>query len=66
MANHIEMRKVKIITNDPNGGQPTEQESWEYRTRDILISLLGTSLGVWTDWTRIETITVDQNGVPIP
>lgn len=65
MASHIELRKVKIFTTDPNGGPVTEQESWEYRTKDILISVLGISLGSWTDWMRIETITVNQNGVPI-
>lgn len=66
MANHIELRKVITVT--PNGvGGETWVESWEYRTKDVVASVLGLIplASAWSAWTRIETVTVDQNGNPM-
>lgn len=67
MANHIELRKVIVLQQSPNGGQTTQTETWEYRTKDVLISILGVSLGTWSPWTPIEAVTIyeDENGNPL-
>ncbi len=68
MSNTLELRKVIVRTiPGTGGGTYTEQETWEYRARDVVIELLGVSLGGWSPWTRIEstTVVVDQNGNPL-
>lgn len=63
MANHIEFREVQRRVN--GDGMKTEETWWEYRTKDVLISLLGVSLGSWSDWQRVDITRVDQNGDPL-
>lgn len=58
MANHLELRKVIVKANTENG--TAERETWEYRTKDVVISILGVSLGAWSPWTRIESEVVWQ------
>lgn len=66
MANHIQIRKVIVKTPNPNGGE-SWVETWEYRTKDVVASVLGLiPLATnWDGWTRVETVTVDQNGDPM-
>lgn len=66
MANHIELRKVIVRTPNPNGGE-SWTETWEFRTKDITTAVLGLIplTSSFTAWTRIETVTVDQNGDPM-
>lgn len=63
MANHIEFREVQRRVN--GDGIKTEETWWEYRTKDIIISILGVELGSWTAWTKVDFIRVDQNGNPL-
>lgn len=67
MANHIEMRKLVIRTISP-GGNESWTETWQYRTKDIVASVLGLIplTSTWTPWTNIESVSVDQNGDPFP
>lgn len=58
MANHVEFRKVKYLHWGTPGSTPTEQEVLEYRAKDIIISLLGVSLGTWSNWTPIQDVTI--------
>lgn len=43
MANHIQLRRVITKANMEAGSG--EHETWEYRTKDVDISILGVSLG---------------------
>lgn len=65
MANHIEVRKVRILQANPNGGY-SERETWEYRTKDIVATVLGLIplASSFSSWTKVEEVTVfqDQNG----
>lgn len=67
MANNLEMRKVIIRTPNTVTGGESWTETWEYRTKDIVASVLGLiPLATnWSAWTRIEIVTVDQNGNPM-
>lgn len=58
MANHIRFRKVKYRIWGSPGSEPTEQEVLEYQAKDIIIGVLGVSLGTWSDWTPIQEVTV--------
>lgn len=64
MSNVIEFREVQRRTTN-GGGIHTVETWWEYRTKDVIIGVLGVSLGVWSDWERVDTIRVDQNGNPL-
>ena len=61
MSNTIELRKKITKYQGTPGSEPTIEETWQYRTKDIIIGVLGISLGVWTDWTDIEEVTVVVN-----
>lgn len=61
MANHIEFRKVRYLIWGTLGTNPTEQEVLEYRAKDIVISILGVSLGTWSEWAPIQDVTVVVN-----
>lgn len=64
-SNTIEFREVQRRTTNGQGVHTTETW-WEYRTRDTLISILGVvSLSAWSDWEKVDTIRVDQNGNPL-
>ena len=67
MANHIELRKVIIRTQNTVTGGESWTETWEYRTKDVVASVLGLIplASAWSAWTRVETVTVDQNGSPM-
>lgn len=65
MSNTIEFRQVIVKKNtDPGSG---ETITWEYRTKDTIISILGVSLSSWSDWTRVESVVIwqDDQGNPI-
>lgn len=67
MSNVIQLRRVITrIDNSSGGGGAgvTETESFEYKTRDVVINLLGVSLGTESDWLPISTVTVvkDRDG----
>ena len=64
MSNTIEFREVQKRVPS-NGGAYTEETWWEYRTKDTIISVLGVSLSAWSDWQKVDTIRVDQNGNPL-
>lgn len=66
MANNLEIRKVIVRTTNPQGGE-SWVETWEYRTKDIVAAVLGLIplSSTWSAWTRVESITVDQNGDPM-
>lgn len=68
MANNLEMRKVIVRYPNPYTGGEAWVETWEYRTKDIVSAILGLVpiSSTWSAWTRIETVTVDQNGDPMP
>lgn len=55
-ANHIEFRIVQTVA--PNGQVCGER--WQVRTKDIIIAVLGVSLGVWSDWQDINTLIVKE------
>lgn len=65
MSNTVEFRRVIEKKNMEAGSGETV--TWEYRTKDVIISILGISLSAWSDWTRVETVTVyqDDNGNPL-
>lgn len=67
MANHIQIRKVIVRTISP-GGNESWVETWEFRTKDVIASVLGLIplASTWSDWTRVEEVTVDQNGDLMP
>lgn len=54
--NLIEFRIVQTI--GPNG--QVTGERWQCRTKDIIIAVLGVSLGVWSDWQEINTLVVTE------
>lgn len=58
MSNTLELRKVIRTKNDEPGS--AKVETWEYRTKDVIISILGVDLSSWTAWTPIETVTVTE------
>jgi len=66
MANNLEIRKVIVRTPNSVGGE-TWVETWEYRTKDIVTAVLGLIplSSTWSAWTRVESVTVDQNGDPM-
>lgn len=49
-SNIIEFRVVQTLA--PNG--QVIGERWQCRTKDIIIAVLGVSLGVWSDWQDIN------------
>ena len=64
MSNVIEFREVQRRTSNGQGVS-TIETWWEYRTKDVIIAVLGVSLSSWSDWQRVDTIRVDQNGNPL-
>lgn len=65
MSNTIEFREVQRRIPS-NGGFYTSETWWEYRTKDTIISILGVvSISAWSDWEKVDTIRVDQNGDPL-
>lgn len=65
MANHLEIRKVTICQQNSVGGYSVV-ETWEYRTKDVVASVLGLIplASTWSLWTPVEDVMVykDQNG----
>lgn len=66
-SNTLEIRRVmqKEILAD---GNVSYFENLQYRTKDVIIGVLGVSLGVWSDWQsldRTDLIYVDENGTPM-
>lgn len=57
----VEFRQVEQRAN----GQ-TVTSWWEYRTREVLISVLGVSLSTWGPWQKVDTVRVDQSGQALP
>lgn len=55
-ANNIEFRIVQTLA--PNGQVCGER--WQVRTKDIIIAVLGVSLGVWSDWQDINVLVVKE------
>lgn len=61
MANEtVEFRQVERRVNGA-----TVETWWEYRTREVIIAVLGVSLSAWGAWDKVETVRVDQNGAPL-
>lgn len=46
-------------------GGASQEISWEYRVREVIISVLGVSLSTWGDWQKVEFTKVDQNNNPL-
>lgn len=67
MANHLEIRRVIVRTPNAQSGGESWVETWEYRTKDVVASVLGLIplASNWSPWTRVETVTVDQTGSPM-
>jgi len=55
-SNIIEFRIVQTLA--PNG--QVIGERWQCRTKDIIIAVLGISLGVWSDWQDINQVVVKE------
>lgn len=48
MANEtVQFREVHRRVNDA-----THEVYWEYRVREVIISILGVSLSTWSDWQK--------------
>lgn len=65
-SNTLEIRRV--MQREVVNGQTSYYENLQYRTKDTIISILGVSLGSWSDWQsleRIDLIYVDENGNPL-
>lgn len=55
-SNIIEFRIVQTVA--PNGQVCGER--WQVRTKDVVIAVLGVSLGVWSDWQDINVLVVQE------
>jgi hypothetical protein len=66
-SNTLEIRRVMQRDIDING-KISYFENLQYRTKDVVISILGVSLGSWSAWQsldRTDLIYVDENGNPV-
>lgn len=55
-SNLIEFRIVQTVA--PNG--QVVGERWQVRTKDIIIAVLGISLGTWSPWQEINVEVVKE------
>lgn len=55
-SNVIEFRVVQTVA--PNGQVCGER--WQVRTKDVVLAVLGVSLGVWSDWQDINVLVVRE------
>jgi len=65
-SNTLEIRRV--MQREVVNGQVSYFENLQYRTKDVVIDVLGVSLGSWSAWQsipRTDLIYVDENGVPL-
>lgn len=66
-SNTIQFRKV--MARETSNGNVSFNETFQVRTKDTIISILGIiSLGSWSDWVtlpRTDLIYVDENGNPL-
>lgn len=65
-SNTLEIRRV--MQREVSNGNVSYYENLQYRTKDIIIAVLGVSLGTWSDWQslqRVDLIYVDENGNPL-
>lgn len=58
-SNTIELRVVQQV----NSSGIVVAQKWQFRTKDTIISILGVTLGSWSDWMDIE---VDVVTVSVP
>lgn len=69
MANHIQFRWVEV-REATDGGYRTKQTKLQYRTKDVVASVLGLIplASAWSSWTDVTTdyVTLDDNGDPSP
>lgn len=67
-SNTLEIRRVMQREYDVNG-KMSYVENLQYRTKDVIISILGVvTLGTWSAWQSLERtdlIYVDENGNPL-
>ena len=52
-SNTIEFRKARVWVSDGHDGFRHEWVT-QVRTKDVIISVLGASLGIWSAWKSIE------------
>lgn len=65
-SNTLQIRRV--MQREVIDGQVSYFENLQYRTKDVVIAVLGVSLGTWSAWQsldRIDLIYVDENGNPL-
>lgn len=65
-SNTLQIRRV--MQREVIDGQVSYFENLQYRTKDVVIAVLGVSLGAWSDWQsldRTDLIYVDENGAPL-
>ena len=58
----------RVMQREVENGQVSYFENLQYRTKDVVIAVLGVSLGAWSDWQsldRADLIYVDENGNPL-
>lgn len=66
-SNSLEIRRVMQRETSVDGSV-SYFENLQYRTKDTVVSVLGTSLAVWSPWQsipRTELLYVDEEGVPL-
>jgi hypothetical protein len=52
--------EFRVVERRVNGS--TVESWWEYRTREVLISLAIVNLSQWSAWQKVDTVRVDQSG----
>ena len=65
-SNALQIRRV--MQREVIDGQVSYFENLQYRTKDVVIAVLGVSLGTWSAWQsldRTDLIYVDENGNPL-
>lgn len=65
-SNTLQIRRV--MQREVIDGQVSYFENLQYRTKDVVIAVLGVSLGTWSAWQsldRTDLIYVDENGNPL-
>lgn len=65
-GNTIEFRNARVWVNDGRGGFRHEWVT-QVRTKDVVIGVLGVSLGTWSNWQTIEFDTfveINEDGSP--
>ena len=65
-SNTLQIRRV--MQREVIDGQVSYFENLQYRTKDVVIAVLGVSLGTWSAWQsldRADLIYVDENGNPL-